>query len=64
MSCQFYIECCKNLTCIVDQSTLFSKKLLNSLALPRKFKMNLLLRSSGRIYGVFLLLRNIFKSDQ
>ena len=35
----FFIECCKNLNCIVGQSTLLSKKTLNSSALSLKFEV-------------------------
>ena len=60
----FYVQSRMNFTCIAYHSALLSKKLLSSSALSIKFKMNLLLWNSGGMQGIFLLMRNVFKSDQ
>ena len=42
----------------------WDKKLLNTSTLSLKFEMNLLLWNSGGMQGIFLLIRNVLKSDQ
>ena len=57
----FNIECCKNFTCIIGQSTLFSRKMLNCSALSRKFEIDILSWNCGGMQSIFLLLVVFFK---